>query len=183
LTAQISDRITVDGRVYALAAAKGTGLFDPTDVGLHPFPSCTACWRGFVCDYEVREGSLMLDTLHVALRNPEGPAAPLAAAPVINGVAPTAPDERWAGFNTVYEDLRLTVLFSGEMLIGDRFIRELYVHMGFHPAWKYRDVLRLTFERGCLSERRDVSDEMAEMRSRQEPAPSGPPEPASRSAA
>lgn len=176
MTAQISDRVNVDGRIYALAEAKGSGLFDPTEVGLHPFPSCTACWRGFVCDYAVEGDSLILSSLHVALRAPEGQQAAANAAPELNGVMPITPEERRAGFNVVYENLGLSVSFTGEMLIGDRFIRELYVHMGFHPAWKYRDVLRMTFEGGRLIERRDVSAEMAELRSRRSNPPSAPPE-------
>ena len=116
----------------------------------------------------------MLGGLHVALRGPEERGTVLDAAPAINGVAPTAPEERWAGFNVVYEDLRLPVSFTGEMLIGDRFVRELYVHMGFHPAWKYRDVLKLTFERGRLIDKRDVRAEMAQLRSQQEPPRAAP---------
>jgi hypothetical protein len=117
---------------------------------------------------------LVLAGLHVALRDREGRGTVLDAAPAINGVAPTAPEERWMGFNVVYEDLKLPISFTGEMLIGDRFVRELYVHMGFHPAWKYRDVLKLTFERGRLIDKRDVSADVAQLRSQQEPPPAAP---------
>jgi hypothetical protein len=36
--------------------------------------------------------------------------------------------------------------------------------MGFHPAWKYREVHELVFEKGKLLSATDRSDEMAEFR-------------------
>ncbi len=29
------------------------------------------------------------------------------------------------------------VPFTGALLLGERFITSTYVHMGFHPAWKF----------------------------------------------
>jgi hypothetical protein len=44
--------------------------------------------------------------------------------------------------------------------------RELYVHMGFQPAWKYRTVLELLFDEGKLVKIRDVSEEIRELRNK-----------------
>ena len=174
MTAQMSDRVALGDRDYALAQVEGRGLFEPSEEGLRLFPRCTACWRGFVCYYEVEADELLLGRLWVALREPEGEGSALRGGPAINGIRPTAPREPTAGFNAVYEELGLRVCFTGEMLIGDGFIRELYVHMGFHPAWKYQEVLRLTFEQGGLIECQDVSAEMAELRSHRVSAPPAP---------
>ena len=60
--------------------------------------------------------------------------------------------------------LTVDVVFTGDMLIGREFINELYVHMGFHPAHKYREVWLLTFDKGRLTDARDVSEHMEELR-------------------
>ena len=60
---------------------------------------------------------------------------------------------------------RRTLLHAGLLIAAD-FIRDLYVHMGFHPAWKYEVVLELIFEHGRLTREFERSDEMAEIRSR-----------------
>ena len=53
--------------------------------------------------------------------------------------------------------------FTGGLLVGKGFISRLYVHMGFHPAWKYETVHESTFCGGKLSERRDLSEAMASL--------------------
>ena len=58
------------------------------------------------------------------------------------------------------------VPFTGGLLLGADFIEELYVHMGFHPAYKYQHVLELTFETGQLLSQSDRSIEMEEIRHR-----------------
>ena len=45
--------------------------------------------------------------------------------------------------------------------LADGFIQNLYVHMGFHPAWKYREVHELLFEDGRLLHAQDRSAAMA----------------------
>jgi hypothetical protein len=50
------------------------------------------------------------------------------------------------------------------MLIGHEFIKKLYVHMGFHPAYKYKDVWKLEFDGGLLVRSQDVSQSMKEFR-------------------
>jgi hypothetical protein len=56
------------------------------------------------------------------------------------------------------------VPFSGGLLLADDFIDELYVHMGFHPAWKYREVHELVFLDGDLVLEADRSEQIAEFR-------------------
>ena len=54
--------------------------------------------------------------------------------------------------------------YTGGLLIADGFIQDLYVHMGFHPAWKYTNVVELVFETGVLQNEFDRSERMAEIR-------------------
>jgi hypothetical protein len=158
------DHVVLRERTYAIAGVDGEGLFDPSEAGLSPVPSCTACQRGYVCRYAVRDDQLVLDGLKISLVHlVEGELEPRRG-PRIHGVEPKTPGEGHVLFNNVYEGLALPIPFTGAMLVGDDFVQELYRHMGFHPAWKYRTVLELSFEEGHLVVERDVSEKMAAVR-------------------
>jgi hypothetical protein len=79
------------------------------------------------------------------------------------GVRPASYEEHG---RATYRDLAHVVEYTGGLLLGDGFIRELYVHMGFHPPHKYRVVHELLFERGRVTERHDRSAAMAAIRER-----------------
>jgi hypothetical protein len=165
MTAQVSDSVNATGKEYILAGINGAGLFDPTEHGMNPLGFCTACWRGFVCLYAVNEaGNLELQTLHIGL----------AADKIVpfRGISPTS--DGIFGM-TRYENLGLPIAYTGSLLLADGFIQSLYVHMGFHLAWKYREVQELFFEKGRLTETRDRSAEMAEIREKSTSQPLAPP--------
>lgn len=89
-----------------------------------------------------------------------------ACGPAIHGVYPVPPESRHdsGAFSDHYYDVGLPMPFSGGLLICDGFILELFTHMGFHPAWKYEEVKELLFRDGLLTQIRDRSDEMKNMR-------------------
>lgn len=154
MTAQVSDRVRYRGEDHALAGHAGRGLFDPAAHGLKPVMASTACWRGFQCTYLVEDGGpLLLDRLDVRTVEP---------APPVEGVAPQAVDDIM--FSARYEGLNLPIQFTGGLVLGRDFLRELYVHAGFHPAWKYREVHELIFRDGVLVTADDRSDAVAEFR-------------------
>jgi hypothetical protein len=155
VTAQFSDTVKYRGKDYALAGKNGIGLFDIRDQGLHPHAGCTACWRGFVCEYEVEGRRLLLDSVSTWLEEP---------APKLFGIPARKRQDDREIFGTVYRRLRQPIPYTGGLLLGDDFIEELYVHMGFHPAWKYREVHELEFEDGELVREADRSAEIAEFR-------------------
>jgi hypothetical protein len=172
MTAQVSDKVLYQGRGFQLSGVQGTGLFDPAQHGLKPHMMSTACWRGFICTYGVSDGGLFLEKLCIGLGSEEelkvkeGKGLPLFGKP-----------PRYSGEShehVVYEDLRGPVPFSGGLLVATGFLRELYVHMGFHPAWKYTEVHELLFEEGRLTEARDCSEAMARVRERMKNAPLAP---------
>lgn len=153
MTAQIPDSFLLDEKKLSIVGVHGGGLFSPLDHGLQPLPRITSCWRGYVCTYTTLSNKLILDRLQVNLGS-EGPP--------IREVHPVFGD---AGlFDTVYDHLNLHIDFTGGILLADGFIRELYVHMGFHPAWKYETVFELAVSQGYILETRDVSRSMAELR-------------------
>lgn len=154
MTAQAPDLLTYDGIEYAIVGVGGSGLFDPREHGLQPIPLHTAAWRGFIARYRVHDGRLQLRELTVGL-----PLAPEEAVPPLFGTTP----ER-NGAEVIYRLDDAPIAYSGTLLVGNGFIHELYVHMGFQAGWKYRRVLELTFEDGLLRRVDDLSERMAAMR-------------------
>ncbi|XXT19446.1 hypothetical protein WME94_55410 [Sorangium sp. So ce429] len=156
MTAQIDDLVAYAGADWSLAGVNGGDLFDPVSHGFRVRAASTACWRGFVCRYELRDNALYLDGLDIAL---EGKAPPLL------GKMPQEPKMPY-GFTAAYEGIGAHVPFSGGLLLAREFLHELYVHMGFHPAWKYADVLEVELEAGRIARIADCSKPMADIRSR-----------------
>jgi hypothetical protein len=159
MTAQISDVVMYHGKPHAIAGINGSGLFDPADHGLQPVTISTACWRGYYCTYEVADGSLVLTKLNIGL-DEKNQASEHGGGPLLFGKAPRR--DKLRGYS--YRGLQEVVPFSGGLLVADGFIEELYVHMGFHPAWKFRGVHEVLFEKGKVVKETDRSAEIAEFR-------------------
>ena len=167
MTAQIHDSLQIEGQHFSIVGVNGNGLFDPGTLGVTLIPPMTSCWRGYICEYKVSDGRLLLDRLQLAIGTRfepgQAPAPVPLTGPPINGVRPTLQKR---GFNNIYENLNLEIPFTGSLQAGDGFIRELYVHMGFHPAWKYQTVLELSVEGGNVLAIRDISEQMQQVRDR-----------------
>jgi len=153
MTAQIHDSILFQDRKFSIVGLNGSDLFTPLRFDLHPFQCITSCWRGYVCEYKIVHNQLLLNTLQVNLEQ---------QGPEINGLESSF--STTGTFNNIYNPLNLKIDFTGEILAGDGFIRELYVHMGFHPAWKYETVYELVISQGYVLDTRDISKEMAQLR-------------------
>ena len=160
MTAQVPETVRINGIKYALCGVRGEGLFNPDLFEIEPAAPNTSCWRGFICGYAVCNNRLVLDDLQL-----------------------WSDSTRW---NTNRERLeRLfgdkielnstrnrvdtkglahSLPFTGSLLLGDHLIQDLYAHMGFHPAYKYRNSLELTFESGLLLSQCDRSTAMEEIR-------------------
>jgi hypothetical protein len=165
MTAQINDTFRYRGREYAVAGISEGELFDPALLDLKPAGACSACWRGYQAVFALAGSRLVLDALHVNLLKP-GEGFEREEGPLINGVKPGGPRRKHDWFNNRYEGLDYHLEHTGGLLLADGFIRELYVHMGFHPAWKYERVVELIFEGGALRREYDRSERMAEIRQR-----------------
>ena len=190
MTAQITDQFVLRDQRYTIAGVKGNDLFVPENFGLEPFSRGSGCWRGYVCEYGLKNEYLVLERLQISLGYDAEPDAQLKAqrrfqaieGPPINDVIPfkpTKPIDKTAGkkliihgildqdcayFNNAYKGLGLRINFTGGMLIGDGFMERLFVGMGFRPAWKYETVMELRFVDGMLTEQRNVSHQIRELR-------------------
>jgi hypothetical protein len=163
MTAQISDTFLFQDKNFSIVGVNGQELFSPAVYNMQPLPRITSCWRGYICTYKTLYNKLLLDSLQTNLDH-EGPP--------INNVHPVFLHK--STFDNAYKDLNLSVDFTGGILIAHAFISQLYVHMGFHPAWKYEIVFELILSQGYVLDTRDVSQKMAELREKMTRKPLGP---------
>jgi len=163
MTAQVPDSVRINGTDFDICGVRGEGLFDPSVYGVETLAPHTACWRGFVCGYAITDDHLVLDELRLWSEPRRWPDN----RPLLERFfgERLAVDENQPWFHA--ERLACPMPFTGGLLLGDGYVEELHVRMGYQPAYKYRTVLELTFESGLLVSRSDRSIEMAEIRLRE----------------
>ncbi|PQO26622.1 hypothetical protein [Blastopirellula marina] len=190
MTAQTNDRIRYLDKDYVLAGINGAGLFEPQQIGLEVVSTSTACWRGFVCEYALNDEALILARLTVGLTAADLELAEQGLGPVHFDIVPTGNEFSYQDPKTgetksfwldwSYDDLSHPIHYAGGLLIAADFIQDLYVHMGFHPAYKYREVHELIFDQGQLQSATDRSAQMAEFREMLADVPLSPQDPDNR---
>jgi hypothetical protein len=165
MTAQIPDLFLCKGFEYSLAGISEGALFGPSMFGLEPVANCSACWRGYQAVFALADSCLVLATQHVELCEKEGHFV-RKEGPPINRVLPIGPMQARDLFNNHYVGINHPLDYTGGLLLARGFFRELYVHMGFHPAWKYDEVVELIFGKGMLQDEYDRSKRIARIRER-----------------
>lgn len=163
MTAQLSDTLLYGDEEYSICGVNGEGLFDPAHENIEAVAWETDCWKGFLCTYKILPNELLLFDLNVGLGLETETIIRHGQAPKIHGVYPSCSGESSVA---EYRHLNLKIPFTGGLLLGKNFLWELYVHMGFHPAYKYQNVLEILFEEGNVIKVRDCSEKMAEIRRR-----------------
>jgi len=163
MTAQVNDSVFHRKINYALAGISGSGLFEPEAHGLKPAAIFSACWRGYCVTYAIEDGRLVMTKVSMGFSREDEMRAKVGRGPTLFGVLARREGQR--GFWN-YNSLHERVAFTGGLLLAHGFIEQLYVHMGFHPAWKYRDVRELLFEDGHLRDEFDRSVEVEQVRVR-----------------
>ena len=148
MTMQVTDPFIWDGKKYVFSGADDVySLFDPESFGLHPEAPSTACWKGFVVFFGVREGQLFIDQLDVYCLDD--------VYPPINGVESTADGimgmHRYAGLN-IASGYTGTIVISQEM-------KEAYLGRAFTGPHSYRRNFDLEFEKGKLVSHRETTGE------------------------
>lgn len=165
-----------------LAATSGSGLFDPVQHGIMPDPFwnglCSRGWNGYCCTYEVEGRAILLTKVHINLGWEDRAAVARGEGPLLFGKLPRRCTKygggtslhtgevatSWKSSYFKVDGIREPILFTGGVLVGEDFIRDMYTHMVFHPAWKFRTVHELLFDSGRLIEEYDRSTQMAEFR-------------------
>jgi len=163
MTAQVSETVRINDTLYDLCGIRGEGLFNPEFHGIVTSAPNSACWRGCICGYTLSNNHLVLDTLQL-WSEPDRWRSNCQVLERLFGEYLALDDEQpWINAKC----LGYLVPFTGGLLLGADFVEALYVHMGFHPAYKYQKVLELTFETGQLLSQSDRSIEMEEIRLRE----------------
>jgi hypothetical protein len=165
MTAQASDIITYRSSQFHLAAYSAGEPFDPKNYGYRPVMASTACYRGYICEYKVDSGTLLLDNLRISHQGNDLPVSQNKQPPNLNGIVASLSEHRFFG-RWLFLDVNLPLEYTGGLVVAKGFIKSLYVHMGFHPAWKYEEVHELIFESGELISESDLSKRMVEVRNK-----------------
>ena len=56
-----------------------------------------------------------------------------------------------------YKNVNMPIPYTGKILLGDGFLQEYYIHMGFQRGWAYQKLIELIFKEGILLECNDLS--------------------------
>lgn len=167
MTAQIGDIYKYQKKEFTIVAMSSAMPFDPKNFGMEPHSSSTACRRGYWCEYDITDDELRLKDLYFF--NADGNYPPL------NGIEVSPPEfkeyESYRGNkkkrgkvtmpahfgHRVYRDINMPIPYTGRILLGDGFMQEYYIHMGFQRSWSYKKLIELVFEEGILLECNDLS--------------------------
>ena len=166
MTAQVNDKFRFNEKDFDLVAIENEeSFFDISKLGLTPTFESTDCWRGYIAIFAVDDdNNLILKYLYT---NNDGKEPP-----IINGVEAIVVDDWYrrkygSAGKLVYENINLPISYTGAFLIGDGFIYEHYVHMGFQHPYKYEYIEEFIFENGKCIETKNLSEEAKERREKE----------------
>ena len=173
MTAQIPDKYKYMRKNYSIVAMSDPIGFDPADYGLEPHMSSTACWRGYWCEYHIKNGKLILEKL--LMYNSDN------NYPDLNGIQVSP--QKYKKSRCISSDdtdnkvrtemipvnfghrtylVNMEMNYTGKIVLGAEFMKKYYVHMGFQYPWAYKELKEFDFEDGALVKIIDHSD-VAEM--------------------
>lgn len=145
MTAQIGDSYSYKDGDYSIVAMSIPLRFDPRFYGFKPECVTTGCWNGYWCKYKISEDGIFLDKLFIHCANNEYPE--------LNGksfeVDENGQPVEYIG-HRIYNDLNMKVEYHGKILVGDEFIHDYYVHMGYQRAYAYKVLKEFVFQNGNL---------------------------------
>jgi hypothetical protein len=180
MTTQATDLVLWEELEYRLLGNSGGPLFDPKDQGLRPISVMSANWRGFVCRYAVRAGSLRLDWLlfNTRLERRRAENAPT----VFGRRAEVAWHDDifrsfgldWLGLNSgasemarlLYEDLDVPMAYTGGLLLAKDWVKEAEdLPRHCQRISHYSDVREVILLDGRVTHQYERSSEIAAIRS------------------
>ena len=147
MTAQVTDPFFWKGEEYVFNGAEDVySLFDPEKYGLHPKAFCTACWKGFIITFGVRDDQLYIDELDIYCEDEKYPA--------INGVEAT--DDGWLS-SCRYSNLNIATQYTGTITISQD-MKEGAIRGAFTdgPGY-YKKNYELVFKNGKLIDYRETT--------------------------
>lgn len=158
MTAQIDDNFDYNRKQYSISAIEYPAkFFVIQELGIDPEMASTACYRGYIATFKLRDNRLVLSALNT--NNSNGKAQPV----TLNNVHPAVvtPEglvsnyRQWREWH--YKKINLPLSYTGAILITDDFISDMYIHMGHQSPLSYREVIELSFRSGELVRTEDLS--------------------------
>jgi hypothetical protein len=185
MTKQIVDSIYYNNERHLPLSISGKGLPHPKDFVLDPFGVSSACWRGFYCDYTIRESQLWLTHLVVnhdgdypqidgvdaiyeedrILKADEVEPEFLDGRYVFRSLSGSSQGERELHYDGgIYTHLNVPAPLTGGILLGIGSVDAPYIEFDFNYLSHSETVLELLFENGVLTKTIDHSAAIAAKR-------------------
>lgn len=176
MTAQVEDCYKHRRKRYSLVAITDEMKFDPKEYGIVPMYRCTACWRGYWCEYNVTAKGLFLQNLYINSEDGEYPPIngvnvsemeyrDCMSVSIKDGKIVQTPSKTPAHMgHREYKNLNIPMKYTGKVLLGNGFLREYYIHMGFQRSWAYTELIEFEFKDGKLINKSDHSEIAAKLR-------------------
>ncbi|ADL53675.1 hypothetical protein [Clostridium cellulovorans] len=147
MSQQMTDPFDWNKKEYIFIAASDVyELFDPEKFGLKPEAPHTACWKGFIIHFSVKQSQLFIDKLEVNCEDDVYPS--------INGVE-AVDKSRWGDFH-VYNKLKMPVTYTGTIIIG-KHLNKSFLGRAFTGPHSYDETYELEFEQGILIGSKETS--------------------------
>lgn len=147
MTGQISDMFLYEGAEYKLIGCDAP-FVTPHLFGMKTKMLHTACYRGYICTFEIANGHILLRKM--IMRELNANYLP------IGGVEPSFDDRRTTA---TYDNLGVPITYSGTLRIANGLIPSLRIHMGHQKASAFETVLDIEVSEGRITEVRDRSAE------------------------
>jgi len=152
VTVQEPDYVYYKRRKYELVSVDSDGLFNPTEHGFDLFAPHTACWRGYIATYAIKNQELLLRNLD-CWSNPESTAS------LVGGHLPVE-STPWGELN--FKQLEHQIPYTGYLILGGG---EILGQFDYFADWTiYELVHECQFQQGRLVKTRDLSAEAAQRR-------------------
>lgn len=152
----IGDLYKYNGEVYTSITTQRNRAFKIEDLHLKCHGSNNGYVPKYVCEYNIKDGQLILRNLHVAADE----------YPLLNEVFPKVSPLLGGDVFEVYERINLVVPFTGSIKAGKDFMSHFYMKMKAEEALCYKTIYEFVFEEGHLKEVIDLSSQGAEERER-----------------
>lgn len=172
MTMQIRDTCKHNNKRFSIVEMSAPMAFNPKDYGLEPQLRCTACYRGYWCEYNICDDELYLQNFYMF--NLDNNYPPLNGANVSEQKFEKAKKYTSKGVETalieenmghrVYENVNLNIPYTGRILVGDEYIRNYSIFMEYRLCWAYKILQEFVFEDGLLLETIDHSKYVEELR-------------------
>lgn len=158
MTMQIKDSFLRSDSVYTILSYSTPLQFHPQKYDLMPIGICTACHKGYWCNYSLSGDLLVLQNLFIHSEDDCYP--PLWG---YTAIFENNDPHIYMG-HRVYKDLHHPIKYTGNILIGSKSTPTYYIDGIRGIPWGYKDLKELVFEQGVLIAEIDHSETAEDIR-------------------